>query len=361
MSPSSEVSWLSEKRRLARFHLECEQPGFGGVRRRQAAAEEQSLNTTPPLHSSTPLAGAAASKDWRKNFASSPPASDCSNNGDWSLGGDSGYGGLGSSRIGGRLPFPEKSSSWWSLLLRRVLGRPSFLEPEMASRWVRLHPQQMIALVLTAALLSCVGFSSVLLFRHMPIRRNPNPARVVIEQEQKEYQKMLGEVYDDPFEGMEQVFGKEEYMFDLDERKEEDEKLEEVEDNVEQMVKDDLEKKKKEELLSKIKSFGLPTAPVDNLLGPAKAAKEAKKIEDKANLESLKNTASSPDSKGEVNLEDDGGQAVANNFNVTIGLGEAANASGRDVKQKLKKTKVVNPLIKKRRKKTSKAKKTQEL
>ena len=185
--------------------------------------------------------------------------------------------------------------------------------------------------------------------------------RVVIEQEQKVYQNMLGEVYDDPFEGMEQVFGMEEYMFDLDERKEEDEKLEEVEDNVEQMVKDDLEKKKKEELLSKIKSFGLPTAPVDNLLGPAKAAKEANKIEDNANLEILKNTASTPDSKGEVNLEDDGGQAVANNFNVTISLGEAANASGRDVKQKLKKTKVVNPLIKKRRKKTSKAKKTQEL
>ena len=184
----------------------------------------------------------------------------------------------------------------------------------------------------------------------------------MIEQEQKVYQNMLGEVYDDPFEGMEQVFGMEEYMFDLDERKEEeDEKLEEVEDNVEQMVKDDLEKKKKEELLSKIKSFGLPTAPVDNLLGPTKAAKEAKKIEDKVNLEKLKNTAPSPDRKGEVNLEDDGGQAVANNFNVTIGLGEAANASGRDVKQKLKKTKVVNPLIKKRRKKTSKAKKTQEL
>merc|ERR1719365_525066 len=110
---------------------------------------------------------------------------------------------------------------------------------------------------------------------------------------------------------MEQVFGMEEYIFNLDEQKEEeDEKLEEVEDNVEQMVKDDLEKKKKEELLSKIKSFGLPTAPVDNLLGPAKAATEAKKIEDKANLESLKNTASSPDNKGEVNLEGDGGQAA---------------------------------------------------
>ena len=114
MSPSSENSWLSEKQRLACFHLECEQPGnvsvnhvnhslwqgFVGVRRRQPVAEdgEQSLNTTP-LHSSTPLAG-AGSKDWRKNFASSPE-SDCSNNnnGDWGLGGDSGYGGLDSSRL----------------------------------------------------------------------------------------------------------------------------------------------------------------------------------------------------------------------------------------------------------------------
>ena len=134
MSPSSENFWLSEKQRLACFHLECEQSGnvsvnhvnhslwqgFVGVRRRQPVAEdgEQSLNTTP-MHSSTPLAGAgskdwsrrrrsssstpfagAGSKDWRKNFASSPE-SDCSNNnnGDWGLGGDSGYGGLDSSRL----------------------------------------------------------------------------------------------------------------------------------------------------------------------------------------------------------------------------------------------------------------------
>ena len=67
---------------------------------------DQSLNRTPPLHSSTPLAGAAGSKDWRKNFASNKSfassfqsASDQSKNGDWSLGGDSGYGGLDSSRL----------------------------------------------------------------------------------------------------------------------------------------------------------------------------------------------------------------------------------------------------------------------
>ena len=131
MPPSAEASWLSEKRRLARFHLECEQPGvpeadglhirnahdcwslvhsilkgFGGVRRRQAAPEDAdySLDSPPPLHSSTPLAG-TGSKDWRRNFAvnkslaSSSASNYTSNNGDWSLGGDSGYGGFGSSRL----------------------------------------------------------------------------------------------------------------------------------------------------------------------------------------------------------------------------------------------------------------------
>ena len=86
--------------------------GLGGVRRRQvpvAEDGEHSLNRSPPLHSSTPLPRAgkrdigthrAEGKDWRKNFASSPE-SDCSsnNNGNFSLGGDSGYGGLDSSRL----------------------------------------------------------------------------------------------------------------------------------------------------------------------------------------------------------------------------------------------------------------------
>merc|ERR1712192_353897 len=289
---------------------------------------EESLNRTPPLHSSTPLAGAAGSKDWRKNFAANKSfassfqaASDqSSKNGDWSLGGDSGYGGLDSSRVGGRLPFPEKS--WWSSLLRRVLGRPSFLEPEMASRWVRLHPQQMIALVLTAALLACVGFSSVLLFRHMPIPRHQTPSRDVIEQETM-YQDMMEEVYNDPFEGlgqnpfdgMEQIFGMEgsENVLDLYQKlgeeieNMEDEDLEDDPTTVEQMDKEDVEKKKAE-LLDKIKSFGLPTAPVDNLLGSAIGIKE-----DNASLENPENTAtaSSPDDiESEAWAEDNGGEAI---------------------------------------------------
>ena len=71
--------------------------GFSGLRRRQPVAEdgEYSLNITP-LHSSTPSAR-AGSKDWRNNFASGPE-SNCSI-GDCSLGGDSGYGGLDSSRL----------------------------------------------------------------------------------------------------------------------------------------------------------------------------------------------------------------------------------------------------------------------
>jgi len=383
MSRSPEVSWLSEKRRLARFHLECEQPGFGGVRRRQAVAEggEQSLDRTPPLHSSTPLAGAAGSKDWRKNFASNKSfassfqaASDRSENGDWSLGGDSGYGGLDSSRVGGRLPFPKKSSSWWSPLLRRVLGRPSFLEPEMASRWVRLHPQQMIALVLTAALLACVGFSSVLLFRHMPIRRHQTPSRDVIEQETVYLQDMMGEVYDDPFEGMgqiqiegmEQIFGMEgsENVLDLYQKLGEeienmgDGDLEDDPTTVELMDKEDVEKKKAE-LLNKIKSFGLPSPPVDNLLGSAKGRKE-----EKVSLETPKNTASSPDSEIEASVKDDGGEATVKGLNEIIDSGaltQTADASGEDKKQKSRKTKVVNPLVRRLKKKTSKAKKAQEL
>jgi len=302
MSPSSqEISWLSEKQRLTLFHLECEQPGFGGVRRRQVPVVEDgehSLNRSPPLHSSTPLPRAgqrdigtrrAEGKDWRKNFASSPE-SDCSSN-NLSLGGDSGYGGLDSSRIGGSLPFPKKSSSWWRPLLSRVFGRPSFLEPEMASRWLRLHPQQMIALVLTAALLACISFSSVLLFKHMPIPRIPDPSRDVIEQETV-YQEMMEEVYDDPFEGMqqvsfegmEQIFGKEGLKNVIEQTDEietvEGEKVEELKNTVEQMTIDNLEQKRL--LLTKIKSFGLPTAPVDKLLS------SAKEMLDKPNMENPK-------------------------------------------------------------------------
>merc|ERR1719432_260927 len=135
----------------------------------------------------------------------------------------------------------------------------------------------------------------------------------------------------------------------------EGEKLEEVQGTVEQMVNDNLEKKKV--LLTKIKSFGLPTAPVD-ILGPSN------ETEDKTNLESPEKTASKSDSKSEASVEVDEGQVIAKEPNGRTGLGAskgAANASGGDVKQKSKRTKAVNPLIKKRRKKTSKAKKAMEL
>ena len=185
------------------------------------------------------------------------------------------------------------------------------------------------------------------------------------------YQEMMGEVYDDPFEGMqqipfegmEQIFGMEgsEYELDLKEQMEEEietvgEKLEEVKNTVEQMANDDLEKKKV--LLTKIKSFGLPTAPVDNQLVPANVT------EDKTSLESPKKTSSSPDSNSEASVEAEGGQAIAKDPNGRIGVGSmkgAVNASERDIKQKSKRTKAVNPLIKKRRKKISKAKKAKEL
>ena len=175
---------------------------------------------------------------------------------------------------------------------------------------------------------------------------------------------MMGEVYDDPFEGMQQIpFEGMEQIFGMEGSNvqrggietAEGEKLEEVQGTVEQMVNDNLEKKRV--LLTKIKSFGLPTAPV-NILGPAN------ETEDKTNVESPAKTASKSDSKSEASVEVDEGQVIAKEPNGRTGLGAskgAANASGGDVKQKSKRTKAVNPLIKKRRKKTSKAKKAMEL
>ena len=186
--------------------------------------------------------------------------------------------------------------------------------------------------------------------------------RDVIEQEAV-YQEMMGEVYDDPFEGMQQIpFEGMEQIFGMEGsdvqggeiETAKGEKLEEVQGTVEQMVNDNLEKKRV--LLTKIKSFGLPTAPVD-ILGPSNEA------EDKTNLESPDKTASTPDDKSEASVDVDGGQVIAKELNGRTGLGAskgAANASGGVVKQKSKRTKAVNPLVKKRRKKTSKAKKAME-
>merc|ERR1719234_2003782 len=142
------------------------------------------------------------------------------------------------------------------------------------------------------------------------------------------YQDMMGEDYDDPFEGlgqnpfdgMEQIFGMEgsENVLDLYQKlgeeieNMEDEDLEDDPTTVELMDKEDVEKKKAE-LLNKIKSFGLPTAPVDNLLGPVKEIQE-----DKVSLENPDNTASSPEDEIVASMDDNGGEAIVKGPNKII-------------------------------------------
>jgi len=350
-----EDDWLTGKRAFTQFHLEDEHSGFGVVRRRQAFPEEaeQSLSrsSTPPLHSSTPMAG--SSREWRKNFEvdksqNSSSTSSSSTSGDWSLGGDSGYGGLSSSRIGGKLPFPEKSSTWWSSLLRRLSGRPSLLEPEMAARWVRLPPQQMVALVLSAALLSCIGFSSFLLFKHMPRGQNLVQSRELLNQETNG--KLFGEDYDDPFQGMEPIFGLE--SSGTEDVSPENNEPEEIV-KAQEIPREDYEKKKTE-LLNKIKSFGLATAPLDNLSG-SKKEQRLESSEEEVHVKSSEIP--------EVPAADNDAATTATkdlepSDQIKDGIGKG-QAGGEGVKRKAKKTKAVNPLVKRQKTKISKAKKPQ--
>merc|ERR1719474_1781700 len=310
-----------------------------------------SKSSTPPLHSSTPMAGTG--REWRKNFEvdkshNSSSTSSPSTSGDWSLGGDSGYGGLSSSRIGGKLPFPEKSSTWWSSLLRRLSGRPSLLEPEMAARWVRLPPQQMVALVLSAALLSCIGFSSFLLFKHMPRGQNLVQSREMLNQETNG--KLFEEDYDDPFQGMEPIFGLESSgTKDVSPENNEPEEIEKAQE----IPREDYEKKKAE-LLNKIKSFGLATAPLDNLSG-SKKEQSFKSSEEEVLVESSEIP--------EVPAADkDAANAATKDLKPTDQINEGngkGQAGGEGVKRKAKKTKAVNPLVKRQKTKISKAKKPQ--
>jgi len=359
MSPRAENDWLIEKRTLTQFHLEDEHSGFGVVRRRQALPEEaeQSLNrsSTPPLHSSTPMAGTG--REWRKNFEvdkshNSSSTSSPSTSGDWSLGGDSGYGGLSSSRIGAKLPFPEKSSTWWSSLLRRLSGRPSLLEPEMAARWVRLPPQQMVALVLSAALLSCIGFSSFLLFKHMPRGQNLVQSRELLNQETNG--KLFGEDYDDPFQGMEPIFGLE--TSGTEDESPENNEAEEIEKAQEIPIEDYEEKRK--ELLNKIKSFGLATAPLDNLSGSKKEQSLKGSEEEEVRVESSETPASPEVPESDKDAATAATKDLKPSEQINEGNGKG-QAGGEGVKRKAKKTKAVNPLVKRQKTKISKAKKLQ--
>ena len=186
-------------------------------------------------------------------------------------------------------------------------------------------------------------------------------------------QEVMGEVYDDPFEGMEQMFEEMEDLGNVLNRNKETDgdagsenvkamELDGDQDQVKvEMANDDLEKKKAE-LLTKIKSFGLPTAPVDNLLGPAKEniSKESRNnMDTKANKENLKeNAIRAPVKESEARVEEGKGQFIIKDSKETNGATkDTVTVSRGDIKRRVKRTKAINPLVGRQKKKISNAKK----
>jgi len=163
---ASPVSRRPRQSAASQYHTESESPGD---RRRQAALHQgdlrrRTLQSPGPAAASTPVAAG----DWRSNFASKSPGP-----GDWSLGGDSGYGGLGASRTRSpRSGYPSKPwrplGDWGTALGRRVWGRPSFLESEVEGRWRRVRPQELLALLLAVLFLAALALSALILYRHWP-------------------------------------------------------------------------------------------------------------------------------------------------------------------------------------------------
>merc|ERR1711972_1130664 len=99
--------------------------------------------------------------------------------------------------------------------------------------------------------------------------------------------KLFGEDYDDPFQGMEPIFGLE--NSGIEDVSPENNEAEEIE-KAQEIPREDYEKKKTE-LLKKIKSFGLATAPLDNLSG-TKKEKSLKSSEEEVRVESSETPAS---------------------------------------------------------------------
>ena len=98
---------------------------------------------------------------------------------------------------------------------------------------------------------------------------------------------MLGEDYDDPFQGMEPIFGLE--SSGTEDVSPENNEAEEIEE-AQEIPRENYEKKKTE-LLKKTKSFGLATAPLDNLSG-SKKEKSLKSSEEQVRVESFETPAS---------------------------------------------------------------------
>ena len=168
--------------------------------------------------------------------------------------------------------------------------------------------------------------------------------------------KLFGEDYDDPFQGMEPIFGLE--SSGTEDVSPENNEPEEIE-KAQEIPREDYEKKKTE-LLKKIKSFGLATAPLDSLSG-SKKEKSLKSSEEEVRVESSE-TPASPEAP-EANKDTAAAAAAApKDLNPTDQINEGNGkdqAGGEGVKRKAKKTKAVNPLVKRQKTKISKAKKLQ--
>merc|ERR1719494_538581 len=164
--------------------------------------------------------------------------------------------------------------------------------------------------------------------------------------------KLFGEDYDDPFQGMEEIFGLE--SSGIEDVSPENNEAEEIE-KAQEIPREDYEKKKTE-LLKKIKSFGLATAPLDNLSG-SKKEQSLKSSEEEVRVESSE-TPASP----EVPEADKDATAATKDLEPTDQINEGngkGQAGGEGVKRKAKKTKAVNPLVKRQKTKISRAKKSQ--
>ena len=164
---------------------------------------------------------------------------------------------------------------------------------------------------------------------------------------------MFGEDYDDPFQGMEPIFGLE--SSGTEDVSPENNEPEEIE-KAQEIPREDYEKKKAE-LLNKIKSFGLATAPLDNLSG-SKKEQSLKSSEEEVRVES----SETPASPEVPDADKDAAAAAMKDLQPTDQINEGSGkgqAGGEGVKRKAKKTKAVNPLVKRQKTKISKAKKPQ--
>ena len=165
--------------------------------------------------------------------------------------------------------------------------------------------------------------------------------------------KLFGEDYDDPFQGMEPIFGLE--NSGIEDVSPENNEAEEIE-KAQEIPREDYEKKKTE-LLKKIKSFGLATAPLDNLSG-TKKEQNLKSSEEEVRVES----SETPASPEVPETDKDAATAATKDLKPADQINEGNGrdqAGGEGVKRKAKKTKAVNPLVKRQKTKISKAKKLQ--